>query len=437
MSDRVTFPRIAALEALRRVRGGDLADRALERSAGNLLPRDFAWTQELVYGTLRLRGRIDFLLEAQVRNGIGSLEPDVLDVLRLGVYQLLEMGSVPPYAAISQSVELVRTAGSRRAAGFVNGVLQSIRRRVGEILFPDPQADPVGYLTTWGSHPEWLIERWIRSWGVEEAMALVEVNNLRPELYLRPLLQTPADAVARLLEHGITAEPVPFSPDSVRVLPPAGARECLAIVPAVVQDPAAALVARYAAVPDGATVLDLCAAPGGKALDMAETAGFVVAADVSWNRLDRVRDNVVRVGLGSRVGMVVADARQPPFRPADLVLLDVPCTGSGTFRRHPDARWRLSPAHVDDLAALQGEMLATAASLVRPGGLLVYSTCSIEPEENEDQVKRFLTAHPGFHPAPAMGSVDPSLLTAAGSLAVFPHHHGFDGSFAARLRRIA
>ncbi len=436
VGERATPPRVAALEVLRRIRAGDLADRALERAAGALSPRDHAWTQELVYGTLRLRGRIDYLLESQVRGGIDSLEPDVLDVLRLGAYQLLEMGSVPSYAAVSQSVELARAVGAGRAAGLVNGVLQSVRRRGGTVRFPDLAYDPAGALSTRGSHPRWLVERWIGRWGAEEAAALVEADNLRPELYLRPLHHAPAEAVARLEEVGIVAETVPFAPDSVRVLPPAGPRESLAAVPAVVQDPAAALVARFAALPAGATVLDLCAAPGGKTLDLAERARLVVAADLSFPRLRRVSDNAARVGREARVRPVVADARRPPFRAADAVLLDVPCTGTGTLRRHPDGRWRLAPEQVDELAELQREMLAAAAPLVRPGGLLVYSTCSLEPEENEEQVETFLERHREFRLEPSAGAVDASLLTPEGSLAVLPQRQGVDGSFAARMRRV-
>jgi len=433
MPPPVTEPRRAALETLRRVRAGELADRALERSASGLSERDRAWTQELVYGTFRLRGRLDHLLDARVRGGVASLDPDVLDVLRLGAYQLLEMKSVPPYAAVSQSVELARAAGSGRASGLVNGVLQALRRHGSEVRFPDRRTDPVGYLSAWHSHPRWLVERWVRAWGVEDAEALLDADNLRPELYLRPLRVDPGEARARLLDAGIESEPVPFSPDSLRILPPAGARDALAAVPSAVQDPAAALVVRYAAVPEGARVLDLAAAPGGKALGLAERAGFVAAADVSPSRLLRVRENAERVG--ERLGLVAADARFPPFRPVDVVLLDAPCTGTGTFRRHPDGRWRVTPDDLAALAALQREMLDAAAELVRPGGWLVYSTCSLEPEENQDQVSAFLGAHPEFVLDPPVGAVDDWLLDARGELQVLPQRTGVDGAFAARMRR--
>ncbi|HEX6749786.1 MAG TPA: 16S rRNA (cytosine(967)-C(5))-methyltransferase RsmB [Longimicrobium sp.] len=432
---RVTASRQAALAVLQRVRGGDLADRALDYEAQRLDPRDRGWTQELVYGTLRLRGRIDHMLGALVRDGLGSLDPEVLDVLRLGAYQLLEMESVPPYAAVSQSVELARSAGAARVAGLVNGVLQNLQRRRDSIRFPDFARDPAAHLETWGSHPRWLVERWIARWGADGARALVEADNRRPELYLRPLGVSVDDARARLGEAEIASEPVEFAPDSVRILPPATAAEALAAVPAVVQDPAAALVVRYAAVPAGATVLDLAAAPGGKALGMAERAARVAAADLSPRRIARVAQNAARIGWGGRIGPVVADGRNPPFRAADAVLLDAPCTGTGTFRRHPDGRWRVTPDDLAALAALQRELLEAAAPLVKPGGVLVYSTCSLEREENEERVEAFLAEHPEFEPRPEPGAVPADVVDAAGRLCVLPQRHGVDGAFAARLGR--
>ncbi|HET8654586.1 MAG TPA: 16S rRNA (cytosine(967)-C(5))-methyltransferase RsmB [Longimicrobiaceae bacterium] len=431
----VTAPRQVALTVVRAVREGDLLDRALARQSTALDTRGRAWVRELLYGVYRLRGRLDSRLAPRVHGGLDSLQPDVLDVLRLGAYQLLEMGGVPPYAAISQSVELARWAGVGRAAGLVNGVLNAVQRRRDE---PLPAAtDLLSHLTTWGSHPAWLVERWLARFGPEETRALVEADNSRPGLCLRPVGVSTTEALERLRAAGIEAEAVSISPDSVRVISPAPVDEILAAVPAVVQDPAAALVVRYAAPPRGAVVLDLCAAPGGKALGLAERAGLVVAADLSAGRLRRLGENVDRLGLGGRVAPVVADARWPPFRPADVVLVDAPCTGTGTLRRHPDGRWRVQPEDLAALAALQREILDAAAPLVRPGGYLVYSTCSLEPEENATQVEDFLARHPGFEPAPEHGSVDVSVLDGRGFLRVLPQRHAVDGAFAARLRRSA
>jgi 16S rRNA (cytosine967-C5)-methyltransferase len=417
---------------LRAVRGGELVDRAFQRRIEQVPARDRGWTQELVYGTLRLRGRIDHLLQPHVRRGLGSLDPDVLDILRLGVYQLLEMRSVPVYAAVSQAVELSRTAGAGRASGLVNGVLQSLVRSGAErARFPAPEQDPVAHLTTWGSHPRWLVERWLAAFGVEVATRVVELNNERPELYIRPIGLTVAEARAQLAALGVQTEPVPLAPDALRISGDATVTAALA-VPAVVQDPAAGLVVRYADVPAGATVLDVCAAPGGKALALAGPAAYVAAADLSHGRLQRVIENTERIGV--RIGCVVADARQPPFGAADVVLVDVPCTGTGTLRRHPDGRWRLGPDDLEALVLLQREILEAVAPLVRPGGFLVYSTCSLEREENEDQVEWFHGRFPQFVMAPT-AAVAPELLDARGRLRILPPTLGADGAFAARMRR--
>jgi 16S rRNA (cytosine967-C5)-methyltransferase len=431
----VTPPRRVALETLRRVRRGELADRALAQVADGLEPRDHAWVQELVYGTFRLRGRLDYALGERVKGGIGTLEPDVLDVLRLGTYQLLEMGSVPEYAAVSQSVELVRAAGAPRAAGLVNGVLQAIRRGRESQAYPKFEEDPRAHLVAWGSHPAWLVDRWVGRWGAEEARALVEVNNTRPDLFISPVGIGVRDAIESLEREGIEAKVVPGFPDSVRILPGHSPTAVLSVVPAVVQDPAAAMVVRFADLPAGSVVYDVSAAPGGKAARLAERAGFVAAADLSIGRLRRVRANVRRVGFEERVGLVVADGRHPPFRPGNCVLLDAPCTGTGTFRRHADGRWRISPADIQALARLQRDLLAASAQVVAPGGLLVYATCSLEPEENEEQIEWFLEAVPGFRLKPPGSGVDGTMVR-DGFLSLLPQRQGVDGAFAARLERV-
>lgn len=395
--------------------------------------RDRPFVHELVFGVSRLRGRLDHLLDRSVHGGLGRLEPAVLEVLRLAAYQLLYMDSVPPYAAISQAVSQTRKVSGAKAAGLANAVLRKVAGEGdGRELFPDPEAHPVRFLSTWGSHPAWLVERWLARWPFDDVRALVSADNRPPALALRPLAATPQEAVASLAAAGIEARPV--DDGSGCVLLPSGTvpEDALAILPAVVQDPGAALVAAYATPPSGTMVADLCAAPGGKVLVAAGEARYTVACDRSELRMGMVRDNARRTGR--RVGLVVADARRPAVRDADVVLLDVPCTGTGTLRRHPDARWRLTPESVGELAGLQRSMLEAGADLVRPGGLLVYSTCTLEPEENEDQVERFLESRPDFAVEP--GDVPSRVLDGEGRLVVLPWKTGFDGAFAARLRRV-
>lgn len=436
---KVTPARWAALDILRAVRRGSLADRALARGRGRVSARDQDWLQEAVFGTLRLRGRLDHLLAQRVHRSLDRLEPDVLDMLRLGAYQILEMGSVPVYAAVSQAVEQAKSVGGRGAAGLVNGVLQRLAREQDALDFPDPEGDVTGYLTAWGSHPRWIVERWIARFGSVGARELVEANNRRPELFVRPIGLPVMDAQTRLARAGIESEPVPDIPDALRIAAPATAVQALAVIPAIVQDPAAGLVVRYAAPSADERFVDLCAAPGGKAFGLAEGAAYVVACDISFDRLMRVRENTERIDAGGgaplQIGMVVADAREPPIRPVHGTLLDVPCTGTGTLRRHPDGKWRLEPADLTSLVAFQRELLDAAAGVVVPGGVLVYSTCSLEREENEDQVESFLARNPEYERAPAPPSVPPAYLDEDGQLVVRPHEWGVDGAFAARLRR--
>jgi 16S rRNA (cytosine967-C5)-methyltransferase len=203
-----------------------------------------------------------------------------------------------------------------------------------------------------------------------------------------------------------------------------------------VQDPAQTLVTTYASVADNSVVADVCAAPGGKALELAGRASAVFAGDRSEGRVRRMESNLRRLDVHN-VLPFVGDARQPAMQPVDAVLVDAPCTGTGTFRRHPDARWRLRVSDLAVMGALQRAIITAAATLVRPGGLLVYSTCSLEPEENDAQVERFLAEHPEFSLEPPPAGVVPAEVLDAGRLRVLPQRHGTDGAFAARLRRSA
>ena len=410
---------------MRAIRSGELADRAFVRLVAKLEARDRPWLHELVYGTLRLRGRLDYILGNFMKRDTARLDADVLDILRLGAYQLLEMDSVPAYAAVSQAVELTKTSKARSASGLVNGVLQSLRR---------DQASLVKDRRAWASHPDWLLDRWIARFGFDEAMALADANNRRPSLFVRPVGIGLSEAISQLQERGINAEEV--AADALRIDDGASVIDVLNAIPAIVQDPAAGLVAKYAAL-DG-VVADLCAAPGGKAIAIADRLkrGFVLASDVSAGRMQRLTENVMRIGQ-LPVHVAVADARFPIVASCDGVLLDAPCTGTGTFMRHPDGKWRIQPADLQALVQLQAELLDAAAPIVKRGGTLVYSTCSIEPEENETQVLNFLERHNTFRLASPPSWYEPTQLNERGMLMMLPHRHGFDGAFAARLERVA
>ena len=431
----MTPGRILAASILEEVESGRRLDVAWEASGASASP-ERGWVRTLVYGAVRLRGRIDHLLSRFAGRAPSELDPPVLMALRMGTFQILEMGGVPDYAAVSQSVEQVKGTDSRAAAGLVNAVLRKVARSPRDAsLFPGPETDLEGYLTTWGSHPAWLVRRWIRTLGPEAARALVEANNREPDIYIRPVGMKRSEAVRALAASGLCAADSPGDDGGrrwIRLQPRTDPAEALRLVPGVIQDPAASLVVDYVAPDPGSVVADLCAAPGGKALALSETAGGVVAADLSPHRLGRVAEGAAR--LGARVWPVAADARFPPMREAAAVLVDAPCSGTGTLRRHPDARWRVAAGDIGKLAAVQRALLDGAASAVPRGGLLVYATCTLEPEENWCQVESFLVRRPGFRVEPGTGMAP--FLDRRRCLRVLPHESGFDGAFAARLRRM-
>ena len=436
----VTDSRIAAADVLADLREGLLLDAAFDRRTTALDARDRRWTQELVYGLLRHREDLDAALQPRVRGGIARLHADLTDLLRLGVYQLLFMNSVPPYAAIAQTVELAKIRHGIGASKLANAVLRRIDREREQLNGDDAvdDGDVAGQLARRHSHPRWLVERWIAQFGAPDTEVLLQRNNEEARVILRPWGIVREQLETSLERSGVTPDDVPLVADSLQLPQGTALLELAAWRQGnvFVQDPAATLVTRFAAIPAGAVVGDLCAAPGGKSLELARGARFVLAADRSPVRLTRMAANIERLDARN-VSLIAMDASAPAVKPLDMVLLDVPCTGTGTFRRHPDARWRLRHSDLALLAASQAELLRATADVVKPGGLLVYSTCSLEPEENDDQVDAFLGQHPGWtlEPPPA-GSVPDEVLD-RGRLRVLPQRHGTDGSFAARLRKPA
>jgi len=432
----VTEARGAAADVLTDMRGGELLDSAFDRRTTRLDPRDRRWTRELVFGMLRRRSWIDALLDDRVRGGLAKLDPDLIDLLRLGAYQLLAMGSVPAYAAIGQTVELTKRRHGIGASKLANAVLRRLDRERERLVVATPE-DPVEALALEHSHPRWLVARWIARWGADETRLLLEANNREAPLVARPYHVVREQLEAMLEGAGVTIADAPLVSDSLVLTGGVGAMTELGAFKQGLfhlQDPASTLVTRYASVPTGASVADLCAAPGGKTLELARSASTVFAGDASFARLQRVRDNVRRLDATNIVPFV-GDARFPAVSGVDAVLIDVPCTGTGTFRRHPDARWRLRVSDLAVLPAVQRSIIRAAATAVRPGGLLIYSTCSLEVEENDAQVESFLSDNPGWRLEPPPEGVVPASVLDAGRLRVLPQRHGTDGAFAARLRR--
>jgi len=434
MSAEGLQPRRAAYEVLRDVRGGRPFDAALDRAVKRLGDADRRLAHELAAGVLRGQSALDARLAPLVSRGWESVTPALKEVLRLGAFQLTALDRVPAHAAVDTSVALAKEAVGAKAGGFVNAVL----RRLGsatETTERTEEAPSSERLAEETSHPRWLVERWLERFGPEETAALLRWNNTRPQLVLQPAREGLDELERRLRQAEVAVAPAPFGAGLVahRAQP----RELPGYADGafIVQDPAQALLAWYADLPPDSVLYDACAAPGGKAITFGRGAARVVAGDVSRARVRRLAENLRRAGSGHEHA-VVADARRPPVRPAAAVLLDAPCLGTGTFARHPDARWRVSPAALATLEAGQAELLDRVADAVAPGGLLVYATCSIEPEENRLQVERFLARHPEFRREPS--DTFPAALTSSeGDLMILPQRHHMDGAFAARLRRSA
>lgn len=438
-------PRRAAFRVLEAVRAGRPLDAALDEGVKRLSEINRRLAHELTAGVLRRQGALDTQLRPLATRGWEKVAEPLRTVLRLGAYQLTELDRVPAHAAVSTSVELARDVGGARAAGFVNAVLRQLvrARAAGIAAAPRAGAKPAAKpgrearaLAERHSHPVWLVQRWLTRFGAAETERLLEWNNSRPRLVVQPARWSHDELVQAFTAAGLATEPAPFG---AGVAVPRGRPDRLAGYAEggfVVQDPAQALVAWYADLPPGALVYDACAAPGGKTIGLARSGGVrVLAADASKERVRRLRENLERAGSGRELA-VAADARHPPVRAVDAALLDAPCLGTGTFARHPDARLRVTPEALAELAERQRELLESIAAVVRPGGLLVYATCSLEPEENELQVEQFLSRHPEFTREPADG-FPPGLLTEKGDLMTLPQRNRMDGAFAARLRRAA
>ena len=457
----ITDARAAAALILADIRQGDLLDGAFERRTHSLDARDRRWLHEMLWGMLRRRGWIDAVLASRVKGGLAKLEPDVVDLLRVGTYQLLFMGSVPAYAAIAQTVELAKRRDGIGASKLVNAVLRRVdrERTAGRNAESNAESnaegnadgssdnaglaveipkDPVDALAQQYSHPRWVVARWLERWGLDDTVRLLQANNQEAPITVRPFGIERDQLDVMLTASGVETSAVPLVPDSIRLGSGVALTELGAFQQGLlfVQDPAATLVTKYADIPEGAVVADLCAAPGGKALELTRRASLVIAADRSRTRAERMLTGFGRLNAHKLVALV-ADASDPAIVPVDVVLIDVPCTGTGTFRRHPDARWRLRVSDFAVMAAAQRAILRAAAAIVKPGGLLIYSTCSLELEENDDPIDSFLAAHPEFSlEAPSEHAI-PSTVLDDGRLRVLPQRHGDDGAFAVRLRRAA
>jgi 16S rRNA (cytosine967-C5)-methyltransferase len=445
--------RVAAYEILRAVSAGNLdLPAAIAITRGGLGDeRDRALAAEIATGVQRWRAALDHLIIEFSNRPADRLDPEVIEVLRLSIYQLLHLTRVPAAAVVDDAVNLTKRAGKHSAGGLVNAVLRTLSRKRRNLPLParptagTDRTAALAYLSITLSHPRWLVGRWYDRLGFDATESWLRFNNSAAPLTLRAnrLALDPAALVARLKADGVGVRPGRFAPDALLVeaghpLRGPGAREGWFVV----QDEASQLVALLAAARPGTRLLDTCASPGGKTTAFAaamRNEGLLIACDVRRRRMDLLRDTVMST-RACTVRLVQADLLRPlPFsQPFDTVFVDAPCSGLGTLRRDPDIRWRRCEAEFPVLASAQLTMLGHAAEAVAPGGRLIYATCSSEPEENEEVVSAFLARTTGFSRLDARIAA-PQLPAAVvdedGFLRTEPHRHGLEAFFGAVLER--
>lgn len=442
-------PRQSAFEILAHIeKSASFADTLVDRelSTDALHGPDRGFLTELVFGVLRRQGTLDYLIDCWSSQKTAKLERSVLILLRLGVYQIHFLDRVPVSAAVNETVKLAKRFAPR-AAGFINAVLRRADRERETIRWPDRESDPVGFLSARHSQPRWLVELWSRQVGPEEVEALAAAMSEPPSLILRTnTLKITRERLLELLANGgVHARATDFSPFGIRILtqmPPLtlpGFQEGLFTV----QDESSQLASLFVSPLPGETVLDLCAAPGGKATHLAqlmENRGSILACDRDERKLGLVRETAQRLGI-STIETRKIDASGPLSdlgdRSFDRILLDAPCSGLGVLRRNPEAKWRLTPEDPARMALLQGAILRAAADRLADGGVLLYSTCSTSVEENEQLIDDFVSERNDFM-VEDLQEIFPDLsclFTDRGFFRGWPHRHGMDGFTAVRLRR--
>ena len=442
--------RVAAYDVLRMVGTGrqDLP-QALAKVRSRLEDdRDRALAGEIATGSLRWQAALDRIVSEATGRPLARLDPEVLDVLRLTLFQLIHLDRVPASAAVNDAVSLTKRAGKGSAAGLVNAVLRRVSRGRDKLQLPVRPSDTTDsaavreYLSVTLSQPGWLAERWVARYGFEAAESWAGFNNAPAPLTLRiNTLKTTREAViASLAREGVHVEPARFGPDALVVL---DGNPVLTTVAGdgsfFVQDEASQLVALFVGARPGERILDTCASPGGKTTAMAAAMsddGLIVATDLRGRRVELLARTVAVSGARS-IRVLRADAEQPlPFSPVfDAVLVDAPCSGLGIIRRDPDVKWRRTEADFVALASAQRRLLDQAAGVLRPGGRLIYATCSSEPEENDEVVDAFLEARPDFRPGqpPELSEAVQSLVDRSGRMRTLPHKDRLESFFAATL----
>jgi len=404
---------------------------------------DKALLFELVHGVMRMLNRIDWVLNGFYKGQFSKAIPNIKNALRVALYQIMFLEKIPDYAAVNEAVEFIKKAQGQKAADLTNAILRNIIRSKDAIRYPDPNEDLLGYLSVYYSHPGWLVKRWLARYGREFTEQLLISNNNKPTLNLRVnTLVTNKNELKALLDNvELKYTDGLYLGDFLRManLSNISDWEYFAKGYFSIQDESTGIPIILLDPKPNERVLDLCAAPGGKTAYIAakmENKGEIVALDKYESRIKVLQKNLARLKV-SNVNFIETDALE--FESEELfdkVLLDAPCSGLGTLTKKPDLKWKRELMDIKKLSELQYKLLTKGASLLKPGGYLVYSTCTIEPEENNDIVNKFLSENNGFVLEKANNLVDNKLVTEEGFVQALPNVHGIDGSFSAKIKRI-
>ena len=439
-------PRGLAVKILNRIDKTDayldkLIDSELRNSS--LSPQDKALLYELVHGVIRWMIRLDWVLTGFYKGQYAKSISDIKNALRVAVYQILFLDRIPEYAIVNDAVEYIKKLQGQKAANLTNAVLRNIIRSKDKINYAKPGDDPVYYLSNYYSHPVWMVKRWVRRYGKEFTEKLVIANNERPSLTIRVnnIKSNPYELKELLQKVDIDFDDTKYLPGYLKLKSMTNVADWEYFKKGyfTIQDESTGLPCYLLEPKEENRVLDMCSAPGGKTAllaDLMNNKGEIVALDKYESRLNILRKNLERLNI-ENVKTIAVDALD--FEDEELfdrVLVDAPCSGLGTLKKKPDIKWKREIKDIRNLNPLQIDLLRKAAELVKPGGFIVYSTCTIEPEENFEIIQTFLDENLDFELVDARTVFPGELVGKSGCVETFPHLHKMDGSFAAKLKRV-
>ncbi len=441
-------PRHIILEILNRVEEQDafaelLLDAALSRTH-QMNIHDRSLITHIVYGTIRMRGRLDWIIDQLYKGDFLSMDVNIRNILRAGLYQLLFTDRIPDFAVVDEAVEITKKTNPA-GSGLVNAILRNAIRKRDGIAYPDIKEDPAYHISVFHSHPLWMVRKWIETFGVEETALLCKANNEIPPVVLR--VNTLKTNRERLIDEcsrqGMAVKATGFSPDGLIVSHPAMPLREMAFYKAghfQIQDEASQLISRLVDPKPGDNILDVCAGAGGKTTHLAaimNNRGRITALDIGEKKIMALKKNSGRLGA-TNIDAQIGDAREIPgesfYGSFHRILVDAPCTGLGTLRRNPEIKWRTTEGDPKKFSVLQKAILASATRCLKKGGSLIYSTCTIVPEENEEVIKDFISHHQNFICIRPTDTIDSRLIGDRGYFQSYPHRHGTDGFFGAVLK---